>query len=88
MKTKNVDSNLTQEPIASGWNTKVAPEFCEVGMLFPLLGIRRTMAFQGIREGWFKSVLIRKKGNRSGKRLVHIESARAWLHQQMEAQGK
>lgn len=74
------EAGLTIDPI------EVGPEFCEVDTLRKLFGIRRTMAHQGIREGWFKSVLLRKPGNKSGKRLVYVESVRQWLFSEMAKQ--
>lgn len=74
------EAGLTIEPV------QVGPEFCEVDMLYPLFGIRRTMTYRGLKEGWFKSVLIRQPGNKSGKRLIYVESVRQWLLSKMAKQ--
>jgi hypothetical protein len=78
------NGSKTVLPIQQGCLTQAQPEFLEIPDLFTLYRIRRTMAFKGIREGWFKSVLLRQKGNKSGKRLVHAESVREWLLKQMD----
>lgn len=88
-KTKNatIGSEYTIEPVKPGWTSQLSPgscEFCEIPVLYSAFGIRRTMAFRGIREGWFKSVLLRKPGAKSGKRLIFLPSVRAWLMEQME----
>lgn len=77
-------SEFTTETLKQGWTSQISPEFCEVPALYSAFGIRRTMAFRGIKEKWFKSVLLRQPGNTSGKRLVHVESVRQWLKSQME----
>jgi len=75
---------MTAAPIEPGESGSSGPEFGEVDLVYKIYGLRRTMTFQGIREGWFKSVLLRKPGNRSGKRLVYLPSVKAWLLSQME----
>lgn len=83
-KKGSLVSEHTTEPVKPGWTAQVSPEFCEIPALYPAFGIRRTMAFRGIKEGWFKSVLLRQPGNTSGKRLVHVDSVRKWLKSKME----
>lgn len=49
----------------------------------PRFGIKRGLAYQGIKEGWFKSVCLRKPGAANGVRLVHVQSVRDWLNKQL-----
>lgn len=88
-------ANLTSAPIEPGAsgsclniNERAAaaallPEFARVPDLEPLFGLKRGIAYQGIKEGWFKSVCLRKPGAKTGVRLVHVASVRAWLNAQL-----
>lgn len=44
-----------------------------------LFGPSRGWFYKGIREGWFKSVLLRQPGAKNGLRLVHVASVRDFL---------
>lgn len=84
-QTTATDHGFTTEPVrASSPSQTTVPEFCEIPDLFTLFRIRRTKAFEGIKNGSFKSVLVRRPGNKSGKRLVYTDSVRRWLLSQME----
>ena len=82
----SVSRLATISPI-EGSATGSAPEFGEIADVQRLYGLRRTTTFNLIREGQIKSVLLRKPGNKSGKRLVYLPSVREWLLKQMEATG-
>jgi hypothetical protein len=47
-------------------------------------GIRRSKAYQMIQEGQIKSACVKKKGARSGVRLIDFESVRQFLRASME----
>jgi hypothetical protein len=48
-------------------------------------GIRRSTAYELINAGKIKSVAVRKKGARSGIRLIDFASVREFLRGNMEA---
>lgn len=77
-------SQRTTDRVEPGWISQIAPEFIEISDVHRLFGLRRTYTFQLIREGKIKSVLLRRTGNRSGKRLLFAASIRAFLMSHME----
>lgn len=85
-QTSATDPGFTIEPVRASSPSQITGlEFCEVPDLDTMFRIKRTKAFEGIKEGYFKSVLLRRPGGKSGKRLVHVESVRRWLMSQMES---
>jgi hypothetical protein len=54
-------------------------EWSDIRGLERLFGIRETHAYELIRAGAFKSILIRKPNKRRGKRLVNLSSVREYL---------
>ncbi|MCB1228942.1 MAG: helix-turn-helix domain-containing protein, partial [Verrucomicrobiae bacterium] len=47
-------------------------------------GVSRSTIYEGIRNGWFKSIIIKKPGNVSGRRLIHRQSFVEWLESMPE----
>lgn len=47
-------------------------------------GVSRSTIYEGIKHGWFKSRLLRKPGNVSGRRLIHRQSFIEWLESMPE----
>lgn len=74
----------TSAPIEPGESGSILPEFGRVPDVERIYGLKRGLCYQGIKDGWFKSVCIRKPGAKTGVRLVHLQSVRNWLHAQME----
>ncbi len=85
MKTK---LEMTTAPVQAGGPANVDPEFVRVPQLYPRAGIKRGLAYRKIRDGTFKSVLLREPGNKSGCRLVFWPSVRQYLHRLMEEQAR
>ncbi len=83
-KRATADAKFTAAPIQeSGANDSTAREFCRVPDLDPLFGLKRGIAYQGIKDGWFKSICLRKPGAKTGVRLVHVQSVRDWLNSKL-----
>ncbi len=78
---------MTAAPIRPGSLANRDPEFVRVPQLYLLAGIKRGLAYRKIRDGTFKSVLLREPGNVSGCRLVFWPSVKAYLHGLMREQG-
>lgn len=81
-------SNKFREDVSrqasSYWDSPILPEFIEVSDVQRIFGLRRTYTFDLIRRGKIKSILLRRPGNTSGKRLVFAPSVKAFLMSQME----
>lgn len=76
----------TAAPISPGTVGDILPEFLEVPDVPRLFGIRRTTLYCLMKTGEIKSVLLRRPGHRSGKRLVSAVSCRDFLNREMEKQ--
>jgi len=66
--------------------SETEPEFVRIPYLNRQAGIKRGLAYRKIRDGTFKSVLIREPGNKSGIRLVFWASVKEYLHKLMAEQ--
>jgi hypothetical protein len=62
------------------------PEFLRIPDVESLYGIRRSKLYELLTTGEVKSVSLRKKGARTGVRLVSTQSLRDFLNSQMEEQ--
>jgi hypothetical protein len=80
-------NETTFAPVKAGDLANRDPEFVRVPQLYPLAGIKRGLAYRKIRDGTFRSVLLREPGNVSGCRLVFWPSVKAYLHGLMKEQG-
>lgn len=60
------------------------PEFVDCKGLESLFGIRRSLAYQLLKDRSIKSVSLRRWGQVRGKRLFDVASVRAFLRSQME----
>jgi predicted DNA-binding transcriptional regulator AlpA len=76
----------TIEPVKPGTFSSDEPEFIRVPDVQRRAGIKRGVCYRRIRDGTFKSVLMREPGNRLGVRLIYWPSVRAYLHQLMAEQ--
>ena len=79
------DAKLTAAPIETGASVSILPEFGRIPDVERIFGIKRGLCYQLISADppAFKSVCIRKKGAKTGVRLVHLASVRAWLNKQL-----
>lgn len=82
MKAKAV----TTEKVIPGGPSSADPEFVRVPDVERRAGIKRGLCYRKIRDGTFRSVLVREPGNKSGVRLVFWPSVRNYLHQLLAEQ--
>jgi hypothetical protein len=59
-------------------------EFGRLDELQRRFGIRRSKAYELINGGQIKSVCVKKKGARSGIRLIDFDSVREFLAEQLK----
>jgi transposase len=82
MKTKE----KTTTPVQRGNFDNVMPEFGRAADVQKHFGIRRGTAYNLLREGKIRGVLLRIKGKKSGVRLFEMESVRQLIRAQMGAE--
>ena len=74
----------TTAPVEPG---AVGPvEFCRPGDVRRLFGIGRSYCYQLIASGAIRSTCLRKRGARTGVRLIDVASVRDYLRGQFEKQ--
>lgn len=92
MKHKHIQSapaagaQNTTAPVMASDCSGVLPEFGRVPDVTRLFGLKRGFIYQLLGASKIKSVNLRKPGARTGCRLIHLQSVRAFLHAQMEGQ--
>jgi hypothetical protein len=64
----------------------IDPEFVDCKGLEAGWGIKRSLAYQLLADGKIKGVSLRRRGQSRGKRLFSVDSIRAFLREQMEAE--
>ena len=77
-----VEVDYTSAPITAG--AMATAEFIRIHDCKSLFGVKRGLAYRWLKEGLIKGVCIRKKGAKTGIRLIHVASLRAFLLSQME----
>ena len=77
---------FTTEPVIAGNCTDVMPEFGRRQDVQRLFGIKRGTLYNLIQEGVVKSVMLRRKGNEKGCRLIYLQSVSQYLHRLMNEQ--
>jgi hypothetical protein len=67
-------------------SVRVSPnsEFTDFHGLQELFGIRRSMAYHLVDVGAIKSVSLKEKSEKRGKRLFHVPSIRQYLESKLE----
>jgi hypothetical protein len=66
----------------------VDPEFVDWQGLQACFSIKRSLAYQLLRDGKIKAVSLRRDGKDRGKRLFNVASVREFLRKQMENGGQ
>ena len=74
------DAKPTAAPIEPGASGSIDPEFIRIPDVERFSGVKRGHAYALIKEGKIKSVCLRKPGAKTGVRLVHLQSLRAYLN--------
>ena len=67
-------------------NATQDPEFLDASGLQSRFGIKRSLAYALLADGAIRGVSLRRRGQLRGKRLFAVDSVRAFLRSQMEAQ--
>ena len=62
------------------------PEFVDCKGLESGWGIKRSLAYQLLADGKIRGVSFRRRGRSRGKRFFSVDSIRAFLREQMEAE--
>lgn len=62
------------------------PEFGRTRDVERLFGLKRGITYRLIADGSIKSIVLRKRGNKTGVRLIHLASVRAFLLGQLHEQ--
>jgi hypothetical protein len=82
----NAGARFTTAPIHEGHLSQGLPEFCRIKTATAHTGLSRSGLYQGMKDGWVRSVSLRKKGQKFAVRLIHLPSLVEHLHSLMEAQ--
>ena len=80
--------SLTTEPVHATpvYVAAQDPEFLDAVGVRERFGIKRSLLYELISLGLIKSVSLRRRGQSRGKRLFSVDSIRAFLRSQMEAE--
>ena len=76
----------TTDPIQIGDVSAVLPEFGRHRDVERLFGIKRGTLYNLLADGKVKGVLLRVRGQKSGLRLIHLESVRSYIQHEMSMQ--
>jgi Helix-turn-helix domain len=75
----------TTNSLQPGLCDQLLPEFGTVEDTCRIFGLGRTKLYSYIQRGIVRSVCLREPGKATGKRLIHLQSVRAFLLSQMES---
>jgi hypothetical protein len=80
--------SLTADPVRAtpAYVAAQDPEFLDAVGVRERFGIKRSLLNELINLGLIKSVSLRRRGQSRGKRLFSVDSIRAFLRSQMEAE--
>ena len=81
---RTTGAGTTVAPIAPGDCGAALPEFGRLADVQRLFGLKRSFTYELINSGKIKSVSLRKRGAKTGCRLIHLQSVRDYLTAQME----
>jgi hypothetical protein len=82
----NMNGYTTTAPVFAGNCADLMPEFGRFRDVERLFGIKRGTVYNLIAEGHVKSVVLRRKGNITGCRLIYLKSVSDYLHRLMSEQ--
>jgi hypothetical protein len=72
---------MTTAPVQRGDFTGAAPEFGRIPDVTRLFGLRRGTIYNLLHDGKIKGALIRVRGQKSGVRLIGLDSVRDYIRQ-------
>ena len=76
----------TTEPVSPCHTAELKPEFGRIRDVERLYGIKRGTLYGLLGAGRIRGCLLRVKGNRSGVRLIDLQSVRNLIHAHMDQQ--
>jgi hypothetical protein len=76
-KIAHMDTRLTIAPVAVSCGADA--EFCDLEGLRARFGIKRSLAYQLLKDGEIRGVSLRRQGRLRGKRLFDVASVREFL---------
>lgn len=76
----------TIEPITAGDFSGFTPEFGRFRDVERCYGVKRGTAYNLLRDGKIKGVLLRVRGKKSGVRLISMQSVREFINSMMTEQ--
>jgi hypothetical protein len=85
-KIAHMDTRLMIAPVAVSCGADA--EFCDLEGLRARFGIKRSLAYQLLKDGAIRGVSLRRRGQVRGKRLFDAASVREFLRQNMEEEAK
>jgi hypothetical protein len=74
----------TTQPVTATWGADA--EWTDISGIKRRYSIGRSSTYEHIKNGDFRSVVLRKPGNIKGKRLVFTPSVDAWFEKKLIAQ--
>jgi len=81
-----IKSDHTLTPATAGNTSGALPEFGRWRDVERLFGIKRGTLYNLMAEGKVKSLVLRRKGNLHGCRLIHLASVSQYLNNLLQAQ--
>jgi hypothetical protein len=78
--------NTTIEPVQCGDCSHLLPEFGRAADVQRLFGIKRGTLYNLLADGKVKGVLLRVRGQKSGVRLIYLDSVRSFIFKEMAEQ--
>jgi hypothetical protein len=79
MVTSKLVSATTTAPVRAGDTAGAAPEFGRIRDVTRLFGLRRGTIYNLLHDGKIKGVLLRVRGQKSGVRLIGLDSVRDYI---------
>jgi hypothetical protein len=78
---------LTTEPVKAGDTAGLPPEFGRIPDCHRLFGLKRGTLYNLLDDGKIRGVLLRVRGQKSGVRLIDLESVRSFIRSEMNGDG-
>ncbi len=83
-KARTVGAEKTTAPVEAAVCAPVPPEFGRIPDVQRIFGLKRGYIYLLINAGKIKSVCLRKRGAKTGVRLIHLQSVRDFLSAKLE----
>jgi hypothetical protein len=80
-------ATVTSGPVQVADPAQLEPEWADATGLRRMFGLSRTTAYRLESEGRIRSVLLRRRGFKSGRRLYAVDSVRAMFREALAEAG-